>query len=1059
MAKSRSKKSEDKVRLSESWQKSDQGFLSIFNSMSEGLAVHELIYDKSGKVIDYKIADINPSFEKITGLKKENILGRKATEAYSVDKAPYLDIYSEVASTGKPATFETYFSPMKKHFNISVFSPGKGKFGTIFQDITERKNLENKLRYQADIFQSVTDAVIVTDLAYKITSWNKPAERMYGWSASEVTGRFIREIVQTQTEGENLNQIYQTVREGQSLVSKHVQKTKDGCLINVECNSMPLLDSAGNTIGYVTINRNITELKQTEDYIAFQAKLLSEVNDAIFSSNNDYTIIYWNKSAEKMFGWTSEEALGKNSGDLLKPKLENSSRDTERSRLMSTGHWEGEVQYMRKDGKYMLVEVNSKVLKDTRGKVSGHLVVGHDISDRKQAEEALRKSEQLYHAIGESIDYGIWICDTNGKNTYASDSYLKLVGMTQEQCSEFGWGDTLHPDDAEKTLTAWKECARTGSKWDVEHRFRGVDGKWHPILARGIPIRDETGNITMWAGINLDISSLKQSEHALIESEERLRIIAESLPVMISIYRISDSTFSFVNEFYELAFGYEKGSLINKREPDFFYYKEDRDNLTRLLKESGKISNIEYKVKRRDGTSFWIMTSILSTMYDNEPSYLVASIDITETKRNQEQLIQVNRTLNAHSRSGKVMMHAKNELSYMNDVCNIIKDCGYSMVWIGYAENNRQKSVKPVVHCGFDNGYIDQLNISWADNKRGNGPTGTAIRTGKPAMCKNMQTDPAFEPWRKAATERGFSSSLVLPLISEGKPFGALSVYSNEVDPFTNNEIELLSELANDLAYGISFLRLQESERSALKVIRENEAKLKELITTKDKFFNIVAHDLKIPFTSLLGSSELLFNNIDQMSSQNIKKLSLILNDSAKGGFSILQNLLDWSRSQTGSLKISPEKINLKDLIQENISNLQLSAANKEIKLINESTEDIHITADKNMLNTILRNLLSNALKFSYRHGTITINAKIEKDGIVVSVKDSGVGILAENVKKLFSIESRNTLPGTENEQGTGLGLKLCKEFIEKLNGKIWVESTENKGSTFSFLIPKSPHK
>ncbi|HEY5470299.1 MAG TPA: ATP-binding protein [Bacteroidales bacterium] len=241
--------------------------------------------------------------------------------------------------------------------------------------------------------------------------------------------------------------------------------------------------------------------------------------------------------------------------------------------------------------------------------------------------------------------------------------------------------------------------------------------------------------------------------------------------------------------------------------------------------------------------------------------------------------------------------------------------------------------------------------------------------------------------------------------------------------------------------------------------LKQNEVKLKELIATKDKFFNIVAHDLKNPFTSLLGSSELLYDNLDKMTPKNIKKLALILNDSAKGGYSILLNLLDWSRSQTGQLKISPEKINLKDIIRENISNLQLPSTNKEIWLTYESAEDIHITIDKNMLNTVIRNLLSNALKFSYRHGTVIINAKIEKDGVVISIKDSGIGILQENIAKLFSIESRNSMPGTENEQGTGLGLKLCKEFIEKLNGKIWVESAIDKGSVFSFSVPKNPRK
>jgi PAS domain S-box-containing protein len=138
-----------------------------------------------------------------------------------------------------------------------------------------------------------------------------------------------------------------------------------------------------------------------------------------------------------------------------------------------------------------------------------------DIIERNRTEEALRTSERLYRAIGESIDYGVWVCAPDGRNIYASESFLKLVGMTQQQISDFGWGDVLHPDDAERTIAAWKACVRTGGTWDIEHRYRGADGKYHPILARGVPVRDEQGKIISWAGINLDISGIKRTEEAL----------------------------------------------------------------------------------------------------------------------------------------------------------------------------------------------------------------------------------------------------------------------------------------------------------------------------------------------------------------------------------------------------------------------------------------------------------------------------------------------------------------------------------------------------------------
>lgn len=148
-------------------------------------------------------------------------------------------------------------------------------------------------------------------------------------------------------------------------------------------------------------------------------------------------------------------------------------------------------------------------------------------SNLQASEEALRESEKIYRAIGESIEYGIWICDADGRNLYASESFLRLVGITQEQCSNFGWGDILHPDDAEHTIASWKQCVQTEGIWDVEHRFRGIDGQWHPILARGVPVRNDNGKITNWVGINLDISRSKQTEEKLKKINEDLDRLVE----------------------------------------------------------------------------------------------------------------------------------------------------------------------------------------------------------------------------------------------------------------------------------------------------------------------------------------------------------------------------------------------------------------------------------------------------------------------------------------------------------------------------------------------------
>jgi signal transduction histidine kinase len=305
------------------------------------------------------------------------------------------------------------------------------------------------------------------------------------------------------------------------------------------------------------------------------------------------------------------------------------------------------------------------------------------------------------------------------------------------------------------------------------------------------------------------------------------------------------------------------------------------------------------------------------------------------------------------------------------------------------------------------------------------------------------------------------SRRLLLPLIILPIAIGWLRIQGERVGLFESEE----GVVGVAIAYTSCFLvlvwmtaqsvnKIDIQRQTSEEALREREVQLMELNATKDKFFNIVAHDLKNPFTSLLGSSELLYENIGNLETENIRELALILNDSAKSGYAILQNLLDWSRSQTGLLKINPETVNLRNMIHENISSMQLAATNKEILMLNEVKEDFFVFTDKNMINTILRNLLSNAVKYTYKSGKVVISTTRTADEVIVSVRDTGIGIPEDNIKKLFSIETKFSMPGTGNEQGTGLGLKLSKEFVEKLGGRIWVESTEKRGSEFKFSIP-----
>lgn len=270
-------------------------------------------------------------------------------------------------------------------------------------------------------------------------------------------------------------------------------------------------------------------------------------------------------------------------------------------------------------------------------------------------------------------------------------------------------------------------------------------------------------------------------------------------------------------------------------------------------------------------------------------------------------------------------------------------------------------------------------------------------------------------------------------------------------DSLDSNNIEPIAELMKQKDEFGQIARL-------INLSVEQTDKLQTLNATKDKFFSIIAHDLKNPFGVILATTEFLSDSSFEMSKQEIEEFTKDLNDSAKLVFNLLENLLTWARSQKGSISFNPEAARLKTISEIQMYMLKPQAEKKGITLKMDIDEDIAFFGDQNMISTVIRNLLSNSIKFTKECGTVTLRARYTDDGFVtMCVEDTGVGMSQETIDKLFRIDVNVTTMGTSQERGTGLGLILCQEFLEKNNGKIRVESTEGVGSKFIFTIPTPP--
>ncbi|MFH1119153.1 MAG: tetratricopeptide repeat-containing sensor histidine kinase [Bacteroidota bacterium] len=275
-----------------------------------------------------------------------------------------------------------------------------------------------------------------------------------------------------------------------------------------------------------------------------------------------------------------------------------------------------------------------------------------------------------------------------------------------------------------------------------------------------------------------------------------------------------------------------------------------------------------------------------------------------------------------------------------------------------------------------------------------------------------------------------------------------------------NSRIALISALVVIIVLlGIFFKRYYFKAKSANdlqetnQLIEDQKAELEQLILTKDRFLSIIAHDLKNPFTSLLGFADLAYTEFDEITDQEKRSYLGIIRQSSQHIYSLLDNLLTWSRAQSGRIDFNPEPVNLLEVVDSSTDLVRTAAENKQISLYTDFAKDVIVKADKNMLSTVIRNLLSNAIKFTPNGGSVTVSCTTSNGKANLSISDTGIGLDQDELSRLFKIDGNLKNPGTNNETGTGLGLILCQEFMNIHKSKITAQSTPGKGSVFSFSL------
>ena len=407
-------------------------------------------------------------------------------------------------------------------------------------EIAERRRIEEALRERANLIDLTHDTVFVRDISDVITYWNRGAEEQYGWPSEEAVGRVSHDLLQTVFPAP-LSQITAELTRTGGWEGELVHARRDGKKI-VVASRWALQSEGGNPIAVLETNNDITERKQAEEALRRQANLLEQTHDAILVWELPGTIIYWNHGAEQLYGFSSQEAIGRLGHELLGTEHPMPAEQFE-AMIECHGTWTGQLTHIARDGHRIIVESRHALMREADGR---RLVLetNHDITERN-AEEAARRSERKLRNVIETIPAMVWSTLADGAADFFNQRWQEFTGLSLEKSLGWDWTASVHPEDFQRYIDKWSRSLATGEPFEAEVRFRrAADGEYRWCLDIGVPLRDEQGNVLKWYGIVTDIDDRKRAE-ALLAGEKRiLELVARS----VSLAQILDSLCRLVEE-------------------------------------------------------------------------------------------------------------------------------------------------------------------------------------------------------------------------------------------------------------------------------------------------------------------------------------------------------------------------------------------------------------------------------------------------------------------------------------------------------------------------------
>jgi len=941
------KKSEEAVNRSE------ERYQYLFKTLKEGFCILEMVFDVHGSPVDYRFLEVNDAFEKQTGL--HHVQGRLMRDLAPAHEAHWFELYGKVALTGEPAHFVNEARALNRWYDVSAF------------------RLEGtKSRKVAILFHDITD------------------QRMAGEALKKTHAELEQKVRERTAELQTANAL----------------------------------------------------LRESDENFRQMAE---NVNEVFWLSDAKLSQFYYISPAyEKIWGRTCLE-LTKNPNAWLKVMH---PEDTEQVALTFLSIAELGVQVRCEyrivcpDGSVRWISDEGSPVWDEAGRVHRIAGVAQDITDRKRVEGELFETHQRLEALMQALPVGVSFSDDatcqriTGNSAVHTQFEFSSTGNLSASASDdrvVGRLVTFIRDgqpitDAE--LPIQRAVAENRLIPPMELEVLLPSGRRWFMEGSGAPIHDQQGNVIGGVAVTVDITERKQAEIAARKSEERLSFALQTSNTGAWDLDLRDQT-ATCTLIHDRIFGYE--TLV----PCWTYatflghvLPEDRLEVDRRFHEATAAQSdwsIECRIRRTDGEIRWIWTAgAYERNPEGQPVRMVGIVqDITVRKVDEDAMKRANRALLILKECDEALVRATSEPELLDTVCQILINIGDArLVWIGFAEDDVKKTVRVVAHAGQDEGYLKKLTVTWADEPRGRGPVGKAIRTHEVSICRNISTDPSFDPWRKDALKRGYAATIALPLISDNHCLGTLIFYSPHVDAFNEQEVNLLTQLAGDLTYGIVALRTR-ADREKLQ-----EALLK--ISEREK--QVIAQELHDGLCQHFAGTAM-------MSSLLHRRLAA-RQDPEAGYAKQICDLLSTGILETRNLAhglhpVSPKADGLMGALSSlaqtvtALFHVRCTSCCADSVFINDQTAATHLFR-------IAQEATNNAVKHG-QASKVLISLKSNGEEVTLSIRDNGIGIPCDR-------------PVT-----SGMGMQIMKHRAASIGAAVSICRAGKRGTVVTCTLPCQP--